>query len=704
MRNFYNLPGIRTICEVCAVLLVFIICQKGYSQNRDLDVYPYWSYYSDVSNVLYETLCETAFDQIAERTEKIKGLTSQEDWIARQTEVKETLIDILGPFPDKTPLNPVVTGTMEKDGIIVEKLYFESRPGYYVTSIFTYPADAEGPLPAILFCSGHAETGFRSEAYQHMIFNYVKKGFAVLAFDPIGQGERIRYLDPDGKPRMGPTREHSYPGSQSFLAGISPATYFVWDGIRAVDYLLTREEVDPDRLGITGRSGGGTQTAYIAALDDRIVAAAPECYITTFDKLLKSRGPQDAEQNMMNGIARGIDMADYIEVRAPKPTLIVSTTRDIFSIQGVRDVFDEASRAYHALGAPDNLEKVEDDAGHSSTLKNREATYAFFQKHLNVPGNAEDEEVPVFEVEDLWVSASGNAFTQWGGEDIFSLTKADLSDRKNSDQPLPEEKLREKLVAHSGYRSLGREDVVFSGRTGYDGYSIEKYLLPGSGDYYLPVTWLKPGEDYSGTIILLDENGKNSAGEEGEWADHWLANGYSVVLADLSGMGEIGGGYSGGDARIDDVPLNIWYAGILTGRSLTGIYAEEINQIRTFVGQSGIQPVTIVARGGVGTGLLHAVFFESGDEKLVFSESLWSYDSILKNREYDVKHLMYSLPGGILYYDLDDLYPFLDDDRYLVINPVDGQSALIDEIPHARVFYADDEDASLDMIDQFLKK
>src|SRR5690625_6751361 len=106
---------------------------------------------------------------------------------------------------------------------------------------------------------------------------------------------------------MGPTREHSSPGSQSFLAGISPATYFVWDGIRAVDYLLTRDEVDPERLGITGRSGGGTQTAYIAALGDRLAAAAPRCYITTFDTLLKSRRPQDAEQSMLKVTDRRIE-------------------------------------------------------------------------------------------------------------------------------------------------------------------------------------------------------------------------------------------------------------------------------------------------------------------------------------------------------------------------------------------------------------
>ena len=109
-----------------------------------------------------------------------------------------------------------------------------------------------------------------------MILNLVKKGFAVFAFDPYGQGERLQYFDEkEGKSRFSPTREHSYPGAQLFINGASTAKYMIWDGIRAVDYLLTRKEVDPERIGITGRSGGGTQSSHIAAFDDRIKAAAP---------------------------------------------------------------------------------------------------------------------------------------------------------------------------------------------------------------------------------------------------------------------------------------------------------------------------------------------------------------------------------------------------------------------------------------------
>ncbi|MET7257263.1 alpha/beta hydrolase [Dyadobacter fermentans] len=358
-------------------LIVAACCFLGLSNDlfaqEDLSVYGYWKYHQPVADqLLYKSLSERAFSQLDKREAAVLSLTTKEQWRKRQADVRAKLARAVGPFPEKTPLNPVITGKLKKEGFSVEKLYFESRPGYHVTAAMFLPDKRQEKGPAIIFCSGHSENGFRSEAYQRLILNYVKKGFIVLAFDPIGQGERIQY-QPD-ELKKGATGEHSYAGVQSFISGLPPANYFIWDGIRCVDYLLTRKEVDPARIGIAGRSGGGTQSAYIAAMDDRIAAAAPECYITTFDKLIRSNGPQDAEQNLMYGLAEGIDMADFLEVRAPKPALIVATTRDIFAIQGARDSYHEAKRAYKAFGKPEQIQMTEDDAGHASTPRNREAS------------------------------------------------------------------------------------------------------------------------------------------------------------------------------------------------------------------------------------------------------------------------------------------------------------------------------------------
>ena len=230
-------------------------------------------------------------------------------------------------------------------------MLFESHPGFYVTAGLFLPKERQNPAPAVIYACGHTDLGFRSKTYQHVILNLVDKGFIVLAFDPLGQGERLQYPDAEtGKSKVGgSTKEHSYAGVQTLLTGTSLTDYFIWDGIRVLDYLETRPEVDMKRIGITGRSGGGTQTAQIAACDDRIYAAAPECYITSFKRLLQSIGPQDAEQNPYNAIAKGFDHADYLHSRAPKPALMITTTHDFFSIQGARETFAEVQKSYTAF-------------------------------------------------------------------------------------------------------------------------------------------------------------------------------------------------------------------------------------------------------------------------------------------------------------------------------------------------------------------
>ena len=167
----------------------------------------------------------------------------------------------------------------------------------------------------------------------------------------------MEYFDTaSGKSTIGgPTMEHSYPGAQAFITGSSQAMYMIWDGIRAVDYLVSRREVDPARIGITGRSGGGTQAAYIAAMDDRIYAAAPENYLTNFTRLLQTIGPQDAEQNLPGFISRGLDHPDFLIVRAPKPAMMITTTSDMFSIQGAIETENEVAGIYRAYDSGNNF-------------------------------------------------------------------------------------------------------------------------------------------------------------------------------------------------------------------------------------------------------------------------------------------------------------------------------------------------------------
>ena len=464
-----------------------------------------WLHFSDAPTSIYRHFSNLAFEQLEDRREKVASLKSVQDWQDRQREVKEKLAKVLGSFPDKTPLRPQVTKKIERANFTVEHIVYESQPGLYVSSSLYLPKERKGKLPVIIYCSGHAPEGYRSDTYQHVIQNLVNKGFAVFAFDPVGQGERLEYPADETEKSLlgGPTKEHSYPGAQAFIAGRSQAWFMIWDGIRAVDYLLTRKEIDAQRIGITGRSGGGTQAAYIAAVDDRIYAAAPENYITSFQRLIETNGPQDAEQNFLHGIALGLDHADLLAVRAPKPTLMITTTRDIFNIQGARETFKEVARIYEAYGKADHFNMVEDDAAHASTLKNREAMYAFFQKHLGLPGNPKDEETIPFRPEELQVTPTGQVASAYQGETVFSLNqKMTASSPVNTD-------IKDKAKALSGYRSPSEAaEPVMTGRLQREGYVVEKHFIKGEGDYIIPYLLAVPDKPNEQAVIYLHEDGK----------------------------------------------------------------------------------------------------------------------------------------------------------------------------------------------------
>lgn len=371
MKKLIHLIGIP-------MLLLWI---NAWSQEPEQSVFnahrgnsSHWHTYQDNHRTLYRIISNEAFRLLDERAANVANLSNAEDWTSYQSKVKASLRHPLEKFK-KSDLNSRITGTIERETYKVEKVLFESQPGFFVTAGLFIPNIRQHPAPAVIYCAGHTELGFRSETYQHVILNLVEKGFIVFAFDPLGQGERLQYTDPEtGKSVIGgPTTEHSYAGIQTLLTGASLTDYFIWDGIRAIDYLESRPEVDMKRIGITGRSGGGTQAAMIAACDERIYAVAPENYITSFKRLLQSIGPQDAEQNPWRAIVNGIDHPDFLHLHAPKPALILTTTHDFFSIQGARETYAEARASFIALGKPDNLQMVEDIGGHQSTRKNRES-------------------------------------------------------------------------------------------------------------------------------------------------------------------------------------------------------------------------------------------------------------------------------------------------------------------------------------------
>lgn len=662
--------------------IVLITNNMVYAQN-ELDVLRNnWLQYTDAPNSFYHFLTGEAFKLLEKRDGKVTQLKTKDDLLQRQTEVRQALWEIIGPFPEKTPLNAKITGTIKKNGYRVENIIYESLPGFYVTASLFIPDNLKKSVPAILFCSGHSTGAYRLPYYQLPLLNLVNKGFIVLAIDPIGQGERLQYYNPETKESTigGSTKEHSYFAAQVFIIGKSSARYFLWDGIRGIDYLVSRMEVDPKRIGVHGLSGGGTQTAYISALDERVLASAPAGYITSYCRLLESMGVGDAEQNFYHGISSGIDHADFIEIRAPKPTLIMATTRDFFSIQGTRETFFESKRIYELSGKPGNIEITEDDADHDYTKKNREAMYAFFQKHLQLQGSPAEEEVDYCSAQELQKTPSGQLSTSLGGETVFSLNRKEaekliskLQDsRGDLTKHLPSVLNSAKEL--SGYREPSVfHEPVFTGRFQKEGYVIEKYFVKGEGDYVIPYLLMTPDKESNKALIYLhpsDKSAEASVGGEMEW---FAKNGFTVLAPDMIGTGETGPGDFRGDAYIDSISYNMWFISMLIDRSIVGLRAGDVVRLtRLLKKNSKIGEVYGVARKEMAPVLLHAAAFDKAITRIALIDPYSSYQSIAMNRFYNPKFVHSIVPGAIKAYDLPDLAASLAPRKLMMAGVTDG--------------------------------
>jgi len=467
----------------------------------------------------------------------------------------------------------------------------------------------------------------------------------VFAIDPLGQGEHVQYYDREIKfSAIGySVIEHCYFGNVCFLAGVSSAKHFIWDGIRAIDYLLTRSEVDPENIGVTGFSGGGTVTSYLMALDDRVKVAIPCSWPTAYRRLLEMKGIGDAETILIHGLAKGITFEDLLEVRSPKPTLMTFTSRDEYlSLQGARDALREAKKVYSAFGKEDNLELVEDDYKHWMTPKIRLAMYAFFQKHFNMTGNPAEEKTDLPTVKELTVTPTGQIATYKGGKMVFDLNKKESEklgeNLEQSRRDIAKHLIKVKIKAReiSGYAtpSPDKEGAFINGRYQRKGYTVELDAILGeSGDYAIPVLLFKPDDSLvkHPAVVYLHSKGKITDAVPGGEIEELVKQGYVVAAADVLGMGETK--HTSGRGHQDG------YTEVLIGRSMVGIQAGDIIRVVNYLkSRSDVNPQKIgaIAFNEMCLALLHAAAFDSSINHISLIGSLISYQSVIMNRFYRI--------------------------------------------------------------------
>lgn len=350
-------------------------------------------------------------------------LKTKADAEAYVRSVREKIRESFGPMPEKTPLNARVTGVVERDAYRIEKIIFESRPNFPVTANLYIPKGRKFPLPGVVGTCGHSSNGKANEAYQAFSQGLVRMGYVVLIYDPIGQGERLQYPNEQLVSQVGVgVREHLVAGNQQFLVGDAFCTWRAWDGIRALDYLLTRDEVDPKHVGVTGNSGGGTMTTWLCGVEQRWTMAAPSCFVTTFRRNMENELPADTEQCPPRVLALGLDHDDFLAALAPKPIVILAKEKDFFDVRGSEEAYARLKRLYALLGAEENISLFVGPTSHGYSQENREAMYRWFNRATGISDAKTEPPLTIEKDETLWCTPRGQV-VDLKPRTVFSFTK-----------------------------------------------------------------------------------------------------------------------------------------------------------------------------------------------------------------------------------------------------------------------------------------
>ncbi|MBM3333466.1 prolyl oligopeptidase family serine peptidase [Candidatus Sumerlaeota bacterium] len=359
-------------------------------------------------------------EQASQRRAALKTRRDAERYVR---DVRERIQLSFGPWPEKTPLNPRIIGVVERDAYKIEKIIFESRPNFLVTANLYIPKGRPFPLPGVVGVCGHSENGKAMGGYQSFVQGLARMGYVALIFDPISQGERLQYPNEKLRSKVGAgVREHLLEGNQQFLVGEFLGSWRAWDGIRALDYLLTRKEVDPKHVGVTGNSGGGTMSTWLAGVERRWTMAAPSCFVTTFRHNMENELPADTEQCPPRALALGLDHSDFLAAMAPRHVIVLGKEKDYFDARGVEESYNRLKQLYKLLGAEENVSYFIGPTYHGYTQENREAMYRWFNRATKISDATTEPELTVEKDETLWCAPHGQV-CELNSRPVYSFTK-----------------------------------------------------------------------------------------------------------------------------------------------------------------------------------------------------------------------------------------------------------------------------------------
>ncbi len=438
---------------------------------------------------------------------------------ARKTPGRAHLLRGLGldPLPERTPLGATITGTLQREGYRIERIAFQSRPNFWVTA-HLYVPEGKGPFPVILNPHGHWGWKKAEPVVQARLIAQAKHGYLAMIVDSPGNSfEGDRAVE---------RRQEGTHNDWRLAMGVGTATgVYVWDLMRALDYLETRSEADMQHVGITGASGGGTATLYTFAADERIHCAIPVVYATS----LEVNPHNGCLCNHVPGTLRVGDRADLLALRAPAPVLVIGAQDDReFPPEGTRKTGAKLRAIWDLYGAGDATRWLLFDGPHDYNRPMREAMMGFFDLHLRGIGDGS----PVPEPESRTEPPESPELTVLPKWPAVSRTMLDLA--------------RERVV---GAAEAARTDLQWIGlsvggtdlkvdqlRVRDDG--VREVVLRATGAIPLPGLMVPCTGAPRGILLLLDDAGKEHALVR--FGAHELAaQGFHCLALDLPGTGEL---------------------------------------------------------------------------------------------------------------------------------------------------------------------
>jgi cephalosporin-C deacetylase-like acetyl esterase len=609
-------------------------------------------------------------------------IRSAEDVGARNRFVREKFREMVHGFPERNPLAPVVVARHERPGYKVENVMFQSRPNFWVTGNLYIPSNGSGPFAGVISPCGHYPLSRMEPEYQSVYINLVKAGFVVLAYDPIGQGERRQYWNPQTNQTevaSASTYEHSMPGQVLLLMGEDLTHYRIWDGMRAIDYLETRPEVDKDRIACAGHSGGGTLTLFISALDERVKCAVVNEGGTAHRWPLEIRpgsrvGPSDVEQNLFPAAVYGADLCDLHVAIAPRPLLAM--------IENYNPRFDRAAEhirtRYQQLGVPEKFATEEATDPHAWTPKLRISATNWLSRWMyGRPGPKVEPDFAIESPETLYCTPNGSLRYSQQGDSIFSvILKEQASLPPHGARPTVSQ-IKE-LLHYRNYD--GPLDARLSVTTPRKGYSVEKLEFLSEPGIAIP-TWVfvpdEKRESYP-AMLFVNEAGKQADGMEFGLYERLARDGKLVISVDVRGIGETRPAHenarTGEFSHLFDVETAMSYMAWFMDESLFGMRVQDVvRSVDYLLSRSDVakNDWKLIGKGAGALWVLYAAALDTRIQDTICEHGLISYASLARTDRY-LHNASVFVRDVLKYFDLPQLAAMIADRRLTLSSPVDA--------------------------------